>query len=70
MIGSFLAVAMIILAVGFVGWFGISKAGKMATDLNLSKMLTQREMDHMVWVLKVGDFQRDEAMTKLDVRKR
>ena len=69
LIGSFLIVAAIILAVGFVGWFGISKAGKLATDLGLSKMLTQRELDHMVWVLKVGDFQRDEAMTKLDVEK-
>jgi ABC-type transporter Mla subunit MlaD len=69
LIGSFLVVALIILAVGSVGWFGISKAGRIATDLGLSKMLTQREMDHMVWVLKVGDFQRDEAMTKLDVEK-
>ena len=69
LIGSFLIMALIILAVGFVGWFGISKAGKIATDLALSKMLTQREMDHMVWVLKVGDFQRDETMTKLDVEK-
>ena len=69
LIGSFSIVAIIILAVGIVGWFGISKAGRLATDLGLSKMLTQREMDHMVWVLKVGDFQRDETMTKLEVEK-
>ncbi len=69
LIGSFFIIALIILAVGLVGWFGISKAGRLATDLGLSKMLTQREMDHMVWVLKVGDFQRNETVTKLDVEK-
>jgi methyl-accepting chemotaxis protein len=69
LIGGFLIAGCLTLVVGFIGLYGTSKAGSLAKDMSLSKMLVQREMDHMVWVLKVGDFQKEESMTKLEVEK-
>lgn len=68
-VASFLVAALVTLIVGLIGLDGISKSGQLATDLSLSKLLAQREIDHLNWVLKVGDFQHDENITRLDVEK-
>ncbi len=66
---SFLIAALITLAVGFIGLNGISKSEQLAMDLSLSKLLAEREIDHLNWVIKVGAFQNDESLAKRDVEK-
>jgi len=73
LIGGFSIVAIIVLAVGFVGWNGVSNAlrvtEKMSFTDNIAKQLLQREVDHLNWARKVGEFQRNESMTELAVEK-
>ena len=69
LIGGFLVVAVVTLVVGFIGMAGIRAADDLAEKVSLSKLLAEREIDHLNWVLKVGAFQNDESLTKLDVEK-
>jgi uncharacterized phage infection (PIP) family protein YhgE len=71
--GGFLLVAVIVLIVGFMGWNGVSNSlkatEKMSYNDNIGKNLLQREIDHLNWARKVGEFQRNENMTELNVEK-
>jgi len=73
LIGGFLIVASITLVVGFLGWKEISDSNESNTRAvfseNISKQLLQREIDHLNWAIKVGEFQRNEEMTELGVEK-
>ena len=73
LIGGFLIVASITLVVGFLGWKEISDSNASNTRAvyseNIGKQLLQREIDHLNWAIKVGEFQRDEGMTELGVEK-
>jgi len=73
LIGGFLVVGIIVLVVGFVGWNGVSKTlnmtEKMSYTENIAKQVLQREIDHLNWARKVGEFQRNENMTELSVEK-
>ncbi|OGP74763.1 MAG: hypothetical protein A2Y80_03630 [Deltaproteobacteria bacterium RBG_13_58_19] len=73
LIGGFGIVALVTLAVGLVGWQGITqtkKAGeKLAFIDGVVKQVLGREIDHLNWARKVGEFQRDENLTELAVEK-
>ena len=73
LIGGFIIVAVITLVVGMVGWTGVSNSQKVAQDIkgldDISAELLQREIDHLNWARKVGQFQRNENMTALEVEK-
>jgi methyl-accepting chemotaxis protein len=73
MLGSYLLMGMLVLIVGTLGWYGIRSQGEIAEKTkeiqNVSQQLLQREIDHLNWARKVGQFQRDEGMTALGVEK-
>ncbi|MHB8068528.1 MAG: methyl-accepting chemotaxis protein [Desulfobaccales bacterium] len=73
LIGGFIAVAVITLIVGLVGWVGVSDSQKVAREIKgldgINAELLQREIDHLNWARKVGQFQRDENLTALEVEK-
>ncbi len=73
LIGGFVIVALLTLIVGFAGWNGISsfsaKADRLLTTEEIAKELLQREIDHLQWVQKVGQFQSDSNLTKIEVQK-
>jgi methyl-accepting chemotaxis protein len=73
LIGGFLIVAAIVLIVGIIGWNGVSntlkQSEKMSYTDQIAKQLLQREIDHLNWARKVGEFQRNENMTELNVEK-
>ncbi|MBA4391995.1 MAG: chemotaxis protein [Desulfobacca sp.] len=73
LIGGFAVVALITLIVGFVGWNGVSNSvavsKKLTYSQNVAKEILQREVDHLNWARKVGQFQRDENATELGVEK-
>lgn len=63
----------ITLAVGLLGCWGIAglKFQLEKTDRiqEVAKTFLQREIDHLNWVRKVGEFQRDPSMLHLEVQK-
>jgi methyl-accepting chemotaxis protein len=71
--GGFLIVGLIVLSVGFVGWNGVKTSDRIAGKVNyidgINKQLLQREIDHLNWARKIGQFQRNEKITELDVEK-
>jgi methyl-accepting chemotaxis protein len=73
LICGFVAVAIIALAIGFVGWKGIGDYGNLSDRLSylqdVGQELTQREIDHLKWAMNVGKFQGDESLRQLDVEK-
>jgi methyl-accepting chemotaxis protein len=73
LIGGFVIVALITLTVGFMGWSGISKTLKGSEEVSFLDKVTinilGREIDHLNWARKVGQFQRHEDMTELAVEK-
>jgi methyl-accepting chemotaxis protein len=73
LVGGFIIVAIITLAVGMVGWQGVSNSQKVAQELknvgDINLEMLQREIDHLAWARKVGQFQRNENMTTLEVEK-
>ena len=73
LIGGFLIVSAIVLGVGFAGWNGVSTlltaSDKMSHSEGVAKQLLQREIDHLNWARKVGEFQRNENLTELGVEK-
>jgi len=73
LICGFMAVAIIALAIGFVGWKGIGDYGNVSDRLSymqdIGQELTQREVDHLKWAMNVGKFQGDESLHQLDVEK-
>ena len=73
LVGGFLIVAAITLVVGFLGWKEISDSNESNTRAvfleNIGKQLLQREIDHLNWAIKVGEFQRNEDMAELAVEK-
>ena len=73
LIGGFLIVGMIVLIVGFVGWNGISKTLNAVEEMsymqNIAKEMLQKEIDHLNWARKVGEFQGNENITELNVEK-
>ena len=73
LIGGFVVVALITLVVGFMGWKGINNSIEASKEVSFTDGVTQnilgREIDHLNWARKVGQFQRDENMTELAVQK-
>ena len=71
LLGGFGLMALIVLTVGFMSWYGSKNnntiTAKMLNHQEISKQLLQREIDHLNWAIKVGQFQRDETITTLDV---
>ncbi len=71
--GGFILVALVTLAVGFFGWRGISNlvnsSGQVEKAEAISQELMQREIDHLKWVAKVGEFQGDTTVTTFQVQK-
>jgi methyl-accepting chemotaxis protein len=70
---GFLFIGAISVLVGILGWRGIahldSLSAKTQQALEINKTLLQREIDHLNWTRKVGQFQRDEKLVRLDVEK-
>ena len=73
LVGGFIVVAIITLAVGVVGWLGVSNSQKVAQEVkgvsDINTEMLQREIDHLAWARKVGQFQRNENLTVLEVEK-
>ncbi|MEW6657620.1 MAG: methyl-accepting chemotaxis protein [Thermodesulfobacteriota bacterium] len=73
LIGGFVIVALITLVVGFMGWKGINNtlaaSEKMSFIDGVAKNILGREIDHLNWARKVGEFQRNENQTDLAVEK-
>ena len=73
LIGGFGVIALITLIVGFIGWNGVSRSSGISHKLNFAQEVTkevlQREVDHLNWANKVGQFQRNENLIELDAEK-
>jgi methyl-accepting chemotaxis protein len=73
LVGGFLVMAVLAAAVGAVGLrsLGSTKVSMEAALLSERDRATmlQREIDHILWVRKCGQFQRDASITRLDVEK-
>ena len=73
LIGGFGLVALITLIVGFIGWNGVSSTINISKKSDyaqgVSKEILQREVDHLNWARKVGQFQRNENLTELEAEK-
>jgi methyl-accepting chemotaxis protein len=73
LVGGFCVVALITLGVGLVGWMGVSNSQKLSHEMQnlegINATMLQKEIDHLNWARKVGEFQRDEKMTTLAVQK-
>jgi methyl-accepting chemotaxis protein len=73
LVGGFLIIAGVILIVGLAGWNGVSSSKrameKASYTENMARNLLQREIDHLNWGQKVGEFQRNEKLTELAVEK-
>ncbi len=73
LVGGFLIVALITLVVGFMGWRGVSNTLKISHEVqdleNIRATMLAKEIDHLNWARKVGEFQRDATMTALPVQK-
>ncbi len=73
LIGGFVIVGLITLGVGMAGWMGIANYQNVSDEIvelaNTNVELLQREIDHLNWARRVGQFQRDENMTTLEVEK-
>jgi methyl-accepting chemotaxis protein len=71
--GGFLILTVLILAVGLVGWNSSSSSQrameKAGHTENLARNLLQREIDHLNWTQKAGEFQRNDQLTELAVEK-
>ncbi|MEI7426256.1 MAG: CZB domain-containing protein [Candidatus Moraniibacteriota bacterium] len=71
LISSFLLMGVLVLIVGLIGQYGLkiseqSFARVIFTE-DVVKQLLQREIDHLNWVRKAGQFQRDENIISLGV---
>jgi hypothetical protein len=71
--GGFLILAGVTLIVGLAGWNGVSSSQtameKVSYTENMARNLLQKEIDHLNWAQKVGEFQRTESLTELGVEK-
>ncbi len=71
LIAGFCTIAMLTVAVGVIGARGVNKASAISNDIfsiqEQAKMLLTREIDHLKWVRKLGQFQRDESLRTIDV---
>jgi methyl-accepting chemotaxis protein len=71
LVGGFLLVSLLVLIVGFIGLYSLNKSEetsrKVAYSEGITKQLLQREIDHMNWARKVGQFQTDESIVSLGV---
>ncbi|MDQ5984471.1 MAG: hypothetical protein CSYNP_00166 [Syntrophus sp. SKADARSKE-3] len=70
-IGGFSVMGVIILFGGLIGWgslyYIVGLYDKVLYTDGVQRVLLQRELDHYAWVRKVGEFQRNEDLTALDV---
>ncbi|MBI5592766.1 MAG: CZB domain-containing protein [Deltaproteobacteria bacterium] len=71
LIGGFLMVSVLVLFVGLTGLYSLKMsekaAAKVAYSEGISKQLLQREIDHLNWARKAGQFQTDEKLVSLGV---
>ncbi len=73
LIGGFVLVAFLAVAVGVTG-LRSTEATRQAMETAVlseqdSATMLQREIDHIMWVRKCGQFQRDASITRLEVEK-
>jgi len=61
------------MVVGFAGWHGVTQSlavnARISFLNDIAKQILNREIDHLNWARKVGEFQRQENMTELGVEK-
>lgn len=71
LVGGFLLVGVLVIFVGSAGIYGLrvseQVSAKIAYADAIAKQLLQREIDHLNWARKAGQFQRDESMVQLGV---
>jgi methyl-accepting chemotaxis protein len=73
LIGGFILVAFITLMVGLLGWYGISdtlkdKERQIFID-KIAKEILAREIDHLKWTDKAGDFKGNQNLEEVAVQK-
>jgi methyl-accepting chemotaxis protein len=73
LIGGFAVVGLITLTLGFICLNGISNIATTSEHLSflghIENQMLQREIDHLNWARKVGEFQRDESIVEVAVEK-
>ena len=64
-------VSVLVLIVGMIGLFSLNMSertsGRVAYSESVTKQLLQKEIDHLNWARKVGQFQMDENLVSLGV---
>lgn len=72
-LGSFAIVGLVCSGLGVANWWQSTRTRReldLASELqDQGKILLQRQIDHLNWVHKAGEFVRDDAITTLDVQK-
>ncbi len=64
------AIALAIGAVGLYGFLRMETAFERTVSLDdIAKNFLQRETDHLNWVRKAGEFQRDDSITQVNVER-
>jgi len=70
---GFLGLGAVTVVVGLLGWNGVTSLkillDETARTETIAKTFLEREMDHLNWVSKVGQFQSDETLVHLNVEK-
>jgi methyl-accepting chemotaxis protein len=73
LLGGFMIMGLFILVGGVGVWRGISQTEdallKAGNSENFSRQLLQREIDHLTWAQRAGEFLKSEDMTELAVEK-
>jgi methyl-accepting chemotaxis protein len=73
LVSAFLACGFLVLAVGGVGIYASARARtdqtRTAAIGGLEETLLKRQIDHLVWMRTVGEFQRDTSITKITAQK-
>ena len=73
LMGAFLILNVVILIGGLVGWNGVSSSQggmeKASYAERMARNLLRREIEHLNWAQKAGEFQRNESLTELAVEK-
>ena len=73
LISGFVLVAAITFLVGFFGWLEVTASVESDTQsryvADVGRQMLQRELDHLNWLNRVGEFQHDEDIVELSVEK-
>jgi methyl-accepting chemotaxis protein len=73
LIGGFSIIALFTVGVGIIGYCGIVRFSSSSETLtqaeSVSSEMLQKEIAHLNWVHKAGEFQRNESATRVEVEK-